>query len=191
MADHWAELLEAHYRAAPAPADQVPEHTPKAAVLACSDARVPPSVLFDQPAGSLFVVRIAGNTANPSTLASLDYAVQQLGVDLLVVLGHTSCGAVGAAMDRECAGTFGPLTSPICALVESHPSASADELSGRNVLAAIEAIGAHEGPSGQAVRDGRVRVEGAVHDLRSGRLVRAESLVPTAAPGEALTPTAT
>lgn len=182
MADHWAELLEAHYRAAPAPADEVPDHAPKAAVLSCSDARVPPSVLFDQPAGSLFVVRIAGNTANPSTLASLDYAVDQLGVDLLVVLGHTSCGAVAAAMDRVCAGTFGPVTSPICGLVEANPDASPEELSGRNVLAAIEAIRSHEGPAGRAVREGRVRVEGSVHDLRSGRLVRAESLVPSVPP---------
>jgi carbonic anhydrase len=177
MADPWQELLEANYRTVPAPVDEPPEHAPKAAVLACSDARVPPSVLFDQPAGSLFVVRIAGNTANPSTLASLDYAVAHLGVELLVVLGHTGCGAVAAAKERVCDGVLEPVTLPICPVVEAHPDASDDELSGHNVLAVVDAIRGHDGPAGLAVREGRVRVEGAVHDLRSGRLLPARSLV--------------
>ena len=79
--DTWAELVAAHERSRPAAVTEVPEHAPKAAILACSDARVPPSVVFDQPAGALFVVRIAGNTASPAALASLDYAVEHLGVD--------------------------------------------------------------------------------------------------------------
>jgi carbonic anhydrase len=93
----WGQLIEAHRLAEAGPIEVAPEHAPKAAILACSDARVPPSVIFDQPAGSLFVVRIAGNTASAAALASLDYAVAKLGVEVLIVLGHTSCGAVQAA----------------------------------------------------------------------------------------------
>ena len=71
---------------------------PFAAVLGCSDSRVPPEVLFDQGLGDLFVVREAGNVAEDNTLGSLEYAVEHLHVPLIVVLGHQNCGAVGAAV---------------------------------------------------------------------------------------------
>jgi carbonic anhydrase len=73
---------------------------PKAIVLGCSDSRVPPELLFDQGIGDLFVVRVAGNVAAPDTLGSVEYAAGHLGTPLVVVLGHTGCGAVAAA----CAG---------------------------------------------------------------------------------------
>jgi carbonic anhydrase len=71
---------------------------PFAAVLGCSDSRVPPELLFDQGLGDLFVVREAGNVAEDDTLGSLEYAVAHLHVPLIVVLGHQNCGAVGAAV---------------------------------------------------------------------------------------------
>ncbi|WP_313084793.1 carbonic anhydrase [Pulveribacter sp.] len=71
---------------------------PMAAVLSCADSRVAPEILFDQGLGDLFVVRLAGNFVNDDALASMEYAVQFLQVPLLVVLGHSQCGAVAAAV---------------------------------------------------------------------------------------------
>lgn len=68
---------------------------PKAAILTCSDSRVIPELIFDKGMGELFVVRIAGNVAaDPIVIESLEYAVENLGVELILILGHTGCGAV-------------------------------------------------------------------------------------------------
>jgi len=82
---------------------------PFAAVLGCSDSRVPPEQLFDMGPGEIFVVRVAGNIAGKSQIESLEYAVSQLHVPLLVVLGHDDCGAIKAALKSEAAGTDGDL----------------------------------------------------------------------------------
>ena len=71
---------------------------PFAIVLSCADSRVVPELIFDTGIGELFVIRVAGNVANTSSIASIEYAVAHLGVKLIVVLGHQSCGAVTAAM---------------------------------------------------------------------------------------------
>ena len=71
---------------------------PIAAILSCADSRVAPELAFDQGPGDLFVVRVAGNVVSPDLLASLEYGVQFLGVPLIMVLGHTGCGAVDAAI---------------------------------------------------------------------------------------------
>jgi carbonic anhydrase len=71
---------------------------PIAAILSCADSRVAPELAFDQGPGDLFVVRVAGNIVNPDLLASLEYGVQFLGAPLIMVLGHTGCGAVDAAI---------------------------------------------------------------------------------------------
>jgi len=77
----------------------LPEATPVAIVLGCSDSRVPVETVFDQSVGDLFVVRVAGNIAAPSQIGSIEFAVEQFGVSLVVVLGHSMCGAVIAAID--------------------------------------------------------------------------------------------
>lgn len=146
------------------------EHQPSVAVLACSDARVPPSVIFDQPPGRLFVVRIAGNTASPAALASLDYAVGKLGVDLVVVLGHTDCGAVAAAAAGTCGGHLTPVVQPICGLAAEHPELTAADLVELNVLNTIAELTEHDGPTGTTARTGAISIRGAVFDLASGRL---------------------
>jgi carbonic anhydrase len=74
---------------------------PQVAVLSCSDSRLPPEIIFDQGLGELFVVRVAGNSADPPGLGSLEYAVEHLGTVMIVVLGHQSCGAVTAACSGE------------------------------------------------------------------------------------------
>ncbi len=72
---------------------------PWAIIVTCADSRVVPELIFDTGIGELFVIRVAGNIANTSTLASVEYAVHNLGVKLIVVLGHEGCGAVKAALD--------------------------------------------------------------------------------------------
>jgi carbonic anhydrase len=71
---------------------------PFAVILGCSDSRVPPEILFDQGIGDLFVIRVAGNILNDHIIASMEYAVEHLGVSLIMVLGHQKCGAVEAAI---------------------------------------------------------------------------------------------
>ncbi|MEL7207627.1 MAG: carbonic anhydrase [Actinomycetota bacterium] len=184
MSETWTDLLAAHEAAHEAGGDGqrdgLPEHAPVAAVVACSDARVPPSAVFDQPAGRLFVVRTAGNTATPSTIASLDYAVDGLGVPLVVVLGHTDCGAVAAAADGHCGDHLHPVTHQICEVVDadrggssSEPAPPVDltELSGRNVRETLARLAASPSPLGQAVQSGRTELVGALYDLTTGTVV--------------------
>jgi carbonic anhydrase len=71
--------------------------SPRVAVLSCADSRVPPELVFDEGLGDLFVVRSAGESADPLAVGSLEYAVEHLGTVLIVVMGHQSCGAVKAA----------------------------------------------------------------------------------------------
>jgi len=81
---------------------------PSAVVLGCSDSRVPPEIVFDQELGELFVIRVAGNIANPTQLGSVEFAVHALGVRLVVVLGHSGCGAVRAAVEEALGGAPSP-----------------------------------------------------------------------------------
>jgi len=74
--------------------------TPFAAILGCSDSRVPTEVVFDQGVGDLFVIRVAGNIVAPSQIGSIEFAAQKFGTKLVVVLGHTHCGAVEATIDE-------------------------------------------------------------------------------------------
>lgn len=76
------------------------QQKPIAIVLGCSDARVPAEMVFDQGFGDLFVIRVAGNVVAPSQVGSVEFAAMQFGVRLVVVLGHTQCGAVMATLDE-------------------------------------------------------------------------------------------
>ena len=119
----WAELMEGNQRFVSGQTRSresvLLRHTlaqgqhPGVIVLACSDSRVAPELLFDQNLGDLFVVRAAGNIADPIEVGSIEYAVEHLGSSLLVVLGHEKCGAVTAA----CSGEKMP-TSSLQAIVD-------------------------------------------------------------------------
>ncbi|MDC0359316.1 MAG: carbonic anhydrase [Actinobacteria bacterium] len=170
MSDIWAELLDAHETARRLDRGSIPQHKPTAAVLSCSDARVPPSVVFGQAHGDLFVVRNAGNSATPAAIASLDYAVGELGVDLIVVMGHTECGAVAAAAANVTAPHLAPIVDPIRELCVNHSCANADALGELNVLHAVERLRTSDGITGPAVRNGRVKVVAALYELSSDSL---------------------
>lgn len=92
---------------------------PFAVVLSCSDSRVPPEHVFDQGLGDLFVIRVAGNIADPIGLGSVEYAVEHLGVPLVLVLGHQSCGAVTAAVNGgKPEGNIGAIVKKIAPAVK-------------------------------------------------------------------------
>jgi len=75
--------------------------SPIASVIRCADSRVSPEIIFDQPLGSLFVCGVAGNVPTPEIVESLEYAVGPLGCNLIVIMGHTCCGAIGHAIDQQ------------------------------------------------------------------------------------------
>lgn len=77
---------------------------PYAAILCCSDSRVPPEIIFDEGLGRLFVVRIAGNVLSPLVMGSLEYILTQSGCSLILILGHENCGAVTTAQQCYCSG---------------------------------------------------------------------------------------
>jgi carbonic anhydrase len=85
---------------------QILRQTPFAVVLGCSDSRVPTEIIYDQQAGDLFVIRVAGNVVEAGTLGSIEYAINHLKTRVVVVMGHEGCGAVQAAMLDEAERSF-------------------------------------------------------------------------------------
>ena len=89
------------------------DQQPIAAILSCADSRVPPELVFDCGLGDLFVIRNAGNLVTPEAIASIEFAVAQLGVKLVVVMGHDQCGAVQAAINGVELGQIRSITEKI------------------------------------------------------------------------------
>jgi carbonic anhydrase len=148
----------------------VDKQEPFAAVLACADSRVPVELIFDQSIGHIFATRVAGNIVTPEIIASLEYGVVVLGVEALLVLGHSSCGAVKAAMKADAVpGQISTLYPHLRQAVEQ---------SGGNVATAIQANAKIQAEllrtSSTVIRDavkaGKLRVESAVYDLATGKV---------------------
>lgn len=109
---------------------------PFATVVTCADSRVPVELVFDQGLGDVFVIRVAGNIADDAVLGSIEYASMHLGVNLVVVMGHQSCGAVGAAVDGSSTGThIDSLIDAIAPAVAEAKAEGSDDLLERSVHA--------------------------------------------------------
>lgn len=163
--DRHARGAHGHPRRDPARrAALVSGQKPWAAVLGCSDSRVPPEIVFDQGLGDLFVVRTAGHVCDEVALASLRYAADHLGVPLVVVLGHARCGAVRAALEQPPGAPEGPLGAAI------RPAIERARLRGGDLWA--ESVRLHVQGTVEHLRRalGHPAVEGAVYDLASGRV---------------------
>jgi len=147
---------------------------PFAAVLACSDSRTPPEVIFDQGLGDLFVVRVAGNVADKVVIESLDFAVTNLHTRLLIVLGHRRCGAVQAAVEGHSQPNedVGPMLRELRPAVEAAKSMPGDlvENAVRENVALIVKKLADEGPLASMVKSGDLKIVGAVYDLETGKV---------------------
>jgi carbonic anhydrase len=154
---------------------------PFAIVLGCSDSRTPVEILFDQGFGDLFVVRVAGNIVAPSIVGSIEFAASQFGTRLVVVMGHTGCGAIAASVNAIATGT-GPQSQNLRAITERiapHIEAIARRGSGpesqreamrANVRASVDHLRHGSQILEDLVLKGRVRVVGAEYELETGRV---------------------
>jgi carbonic anhydrase len=145
---------------------------PFAMILSCADSRVPPEQVFAQGLGDLFTVRVAGNIAEPATVASLEYAAAHLGSRLLVILGHTQCGAVKAAVAKaDDTPAIRELVAAIRPAIDALPrDASLDDAVRANVHHAREQLLAVSTLLSGMVRDQRLKVVEGVYDLGTGEV---------------------
>jgi len=151
--------------------ETVEGQNPFATILTCSDSRVPPDIIFDQGIGDLFVIRVAGNIAGNSVIASAEYAAEHLSVPLLMVLGHTRCGAVTATIQGGNApGRIGWLCEAIQPAVERARRMPGELLGNAvvaNVALTVERLSASVILGGLA-RENRLKIAGAIYNLNSG-----------------------
>ena len=113
------------------------DQTPFAAILSCSDSRVPPEVVFHASLGDLFVVRTAGNVTDRAILASVEYAAEHLHVPLVVVMGHESCGAVKEAAETPATQSLGPNLDYLLKAIRPSVAATASTPEASRLRAAI------------------------------------------------------
>ncbi len=146
---------------------------PFAAILSCSDSRVPPEIVFDQGLGDLFIVRVAGNVINDEGLGSIEYSVDHLGTRLILVLGHQSCGAVDAAMKTVAAkgkapGHIQSLVTAIKPVIESTPKGDLETTIKANVKHVVDALRTSTPILKARVDSGDVQVIGGYYSLDTG-----------------------
>lgn len=152
---------------------------PFAAIVSCSDSRVAPELVFDQGPGELFVIRVAGNFVNEDGLASVEYGTSVLGVPLILVLGHSSCGAVDATIKVVKDGTAlpGHLPSLVAAIRPSVEEAIAEKPTDllaaatiKNVQHNVDYLVKAEPIVAGLVASGKVKVVGGVYDIATGKV---------------------
>ena len=160
------------------------DQAPFAIVLGCSDSRVPSELVFDQGLGDLFVIRVAGNIAARTQLGSIEFAAEKFGTPLLVVLGHTGCGAVAAAVDNVVEPA--EIQSPNLAKVVRHVRPAVETLHdtrtrssreslvraavGANVREVVERVKHDSAVLEKRIREGRLQVVGAEYSLETGEV---------------------
>jgi carbonic anhydrase len=158
--------------------DTAKGQAPFAAVLGCMDSRVPPELVFDQRIGDIFAIRIAGNFVNPDITGSLEYATKVAGAKLIVVLGHTDCGAVKGAIDDVKLGNLTTTLAnirPAVAEIAAHKGKanSSDKkfvqaVAEQNVRAGLLSLGEHSEVLTGLVSSGQLTIVGAMHDVNTG-----------------------
>ena len=166
-------------------ADFVGGQAPFAVILGCSDSRVPAEIVFDQGLGDLFVIRVAGNIVAPSQVGSVEFAVEQFGTPLVVVLGHTMCGAVKATIDeleKPSAETSSNLLSivnrikpTVEPLFQTELKNDAEKLMAvsirANILAAVNHLRHGSQILEQLVSRGQLEIVGAEYSLETGEVL--------------------
>lgn len=153
---------------------------PIAVVLNCMDSRATPEIYFDQGIGDIFVNRVAGNILNSDILAGMEYATKVVGAKLIVVIGHTSCGAVEGACKQVKLGHLTDLLSKIQPAVNQAAKEQktkdcadpkfVDQIAKDNVLLMMKEIPAKSPVIKQLVQEGKVGIVGAMQDLSTGKV---------------------
>ncbi|NCW64065.1 MAG: carbonic anhydrase [Betaproteobacteria bacterium] len=154
---------------------------PFASILSCSDSRTTVELIFDQNLGDIFSVRLAGNVASTLAIGSLEFSTEYLGSKLVVVMGHSNCGAVKAACDHFKGGNIGEIINMIDPAVSLETTVSSDRNSSNtsfvdkvcwhNVHEQINNIKQHSKIINQMVIDNQIALVGAVYDLASGSVL--------------------
>lgn len=144
---------------------------PIAAILGCIDSRATAEQLFDQGMGDLFNTRIAGNIVNEDILGSLEFACNIAGAKLILVLGHTACGAVTAATQRVELGNITALLSKITPVVNRlDAEVAVDDVAEHNVLHSIERIRKESSILKEMELEGKILIKGAMYDVATGKV---------------------
>ncbi|MCP4106544.1 MAG: carbonic anhydrase [Desulfobacteraceae bacterium] len=145
---------------------------PYAVILGCSDSRVPPEVIFDQGMGDLFVIRVAGNIADDVVLGSIEYAAEHLHTPLIVVMGHSKCGAVSAvASGTELDGhlpSLGKIIQPAVDKAKGKPGDLVTNAAKTNAEMTADMLRTSEPVLSNLVKAGKVDVVTAYYDLDTG-----------------------
>jgi carbonic anhydrase len=148
--------------------------SPFAAILGCADSRVPAEIIFDQGLGDLFVVRVAGNVASPTSIGSLEFATSVLGSQLIVVLGHRRCGAVSAAIKGDpLPGRMGVFVEEIKPSVETARTKSGDIQETAviaNVQYQVEQLAESSTILRGLIKQGKLKIVGGRYDLDTGKV---------------------
>ena len=153
--------------------------TPYVAIVSCSDSRVVPEDMFDVGLGDLFIIRVAGNVCNKDEIASVEYATEHLNTPLVVVMGHTKCGAVTAAVSgAKAAGNLPALLDSIKPAVTEakklHPELSGNDLVPEavkaNVWQGIENLFAKSEIVRELAKEGKIKVVGAIYHIEGGKV---------------------
>jgi carbonic anhydrase len=151
--------------------------TPFATVIACSDSRVPTDHLFDQGVGDLFTVKVAGNICADTQIGSVEYAVAHLNTNLVVLLGHSNCGAIKASISGETVSgalgyLLGLLDEPVNKVKSENPGYAGDQLlrkcTDENINTSIKKLSSDSKIIADAVKSGKTRVIGAYYDNKAG-----------------------
>ena len=153
---------------------------PTAVVLSCLDSRVPVEKVFDLGVGDVFVARVAGNIINPDILASMEYGCKVVGSKIIVVLGHTECGAVKAAIDKVELGNITELLAKIKPAVDSLSKFDGektsknkklvDEVSVENVDVSMDNIRKNSPILKEMEEKGEIDIVGCMYDLENGKV---------------------
>ena len=145
--------------------------SPFAVILGCADSRVVPEIVFDTGLGELFTVRVAGNVANIASLASIEYAVAVLKVTVILVQGHSSCGAVQAAIDGGDLGyNLNLLLTHITPAIEQVPGGNIDEIIKKNAELNAEELVKRSAILSEAVKSGQLKIIPTFYHLESGEV---------------------
>ena len=149
---------------------------PFAAILSCMDSRASAELVFDQGIGDIFSIRVAGNVVDTDGLGSLEYAVAAAGAKLIVVMGHTSCGAVKGAIDDEKLGNLTELLAKIKPAVQgAGPGTSKDKayvakVAEQNVRLVMKEIRGRSTVIAPLLSSGKVGLAGAMYDIETGKV---------------------
>lgn len=150
---------------------------PFAIVLSCSDSRVPPEIVFDQGLGDIFIIRAAGNVVEPTTLGSIEYGAEHLNAPLLVILGHSQCGAVKATLEAKGKpeGNIGAILKKIMPAVATAKKAKKDEAETLSMAVSENVKNVYKDVMKSKIithltHEGKLKVVGAVYDLGTGKV---------------------